>query len=576
MRNIKNIIVIFSFFFFGISVLCAEEVTVVYSGQTHSMLYPCSCPIAQDGGIARRGTLIKQLRKKSPDLLLLDCGSFTAGGLMDEYTQNAQLDLQRSEVNYRALELMHYDAVGISPDEFNFGREFFLKNAKKSKPAFLSVNLDSDKVVPYIIKNSGTTKIAIVGLTGLLASQRAEGLKISPPDKLVSALVDRLKNEGTQIIILLSTQGEIRDLKLIAQTKGIDIVFVGYQPKKEEAITKVDSTFFVRPAWQGRKLGKLTLKIEAGKLIDCKLDELVISEKLSDDPEITAILPRCYSDVNCKQGGLTGSCQNPGTLNANCSFTRPNPVNLFVINVNNCVTCDAESVIDLLKKKFPGLTVKILDYPGQAAKKMIKDLGLETLPAYIFTKSVEKEEIFDSFKKDLSLINDFYVYKPQASGISYFLNQKTEKGSFDLFFSIFEKDAALLLTTLREFNPGLHFLAVEKDEGFDAKNGIAEVEEYLRAGCVQKYYPEKFWDYLICRAKNIGSSYWEDCLGESDVSKIRSCARGQEGIGLLRGITSLNKKLQISSGPSYLLNNQEIFASRGVPAKEDIKKILKR
>ena len=575
MKSVKTALLIFSFLALMAEILYAKDVTIIYSGQTHAMLYPCSCPVRQDGGIRRRATLVKELRKKYPGLLLLDCGNFTAGGQMDEYTQNIHLDMQRSQVNYKALELMQYDAVGVGADEFNFGEEFFLKNAKKNNPAYLSANLDTAKVVPYIIKDSGGVKIAIMGLTGLSASQKAEGLKISAPSQ-INELVSRLKNTGVQVLILLSTQGESEDLKLISKVKGIDIIFVGDKPLKDEVLTKIDATFILHPSWQGRKLGKLTLKIKDGKLSDCSLEELPLTEEINDDPDITAILPRCYSDVNCNERNLAGTCRNPGTLNASCLFAKPNKVKLFIINVTDCHTCNIEPVINLLKKKFPGLTIKSLDYPGLAAQKMIKDLSLQVLPAYIFPRSVEKENNFDSLKNDLQLINDFYVFKPQASGISYFVNQKAKKGNFDLFFSIFEKNTFLLLNTLKEFNPVLHFLSTEKDKSFNAKYGAAEVEEYLRGVCVQKYYPGKFWDYLICRSENIYSCYWEDCLSGGDALRIKSCARGSEGINLLRENTSLNKQLQISSGPSYLLDNQEIFSSRGVPGKEEFRKILKK
>ena len=553
----------------------AKDVIVLYTGQTHAMLYPCSCPIRQDGGIARRATLVKELRKKYPELLLFDCGSFTAGGQMDEYTQNIQLDMQRSEVNYKALELMQYDAVGIGPNEFNFGRDFFLKNAKKNNPVYLSANLDTDKVIPYIVKDSDGVKIAIVGLTGLSANQKAEGLKIGAASQ-ISELVSRLKSSGVQVLILLSTQGESEDLKLISKVKGIDIIFVGDRPLKDEALTKVAETFILRPTWQGRKLGKLTLKITEGKLSNCSVEELILSDKLNDDAEIVRILPRCYSDINCKEGNLAGICQNPGALNATCLFVKPNKVDLFIISVKDCVACNVQPVINLLKNKFPGLVIKNLIYPAPAAQKMIKDLSLQVLPAYIFPKSVEKEDNFEGIKNDLQLVNDFYLLSPQVSGISYFLNQKAKKGNFDLFFSIFEKDSTLLLITLKEFNPSLHFLSSEKNEGPDDFNGLPEEEEYLRSVCVQKYYPEKFWDYLICRSKHIKSAYWEDCLGGLDAQTVKTCARGSEGITLLRENTSLIKQLQIASGPSYLLDNQEIFSSRAVPSKDEFRKILKK
>ena len=208
--KIKITLFVFTFLVFMASNLWAKEIVVLYSGQTHAMLYPCSCPIQQDGGLRRRATLVKRLKKKYPQALLLDCGSFTAGGLLDEYTQNTQLDMQRAQINFKVIELMGYDAVAVSPDEFNFGKDFFLKNARKINPAFLSANLDSDQVVPYIIKEAGGVKIGIIGLTGLAANQKSEGLKINEP-KEIDVLVRRIKQEGVGVVIVLSTLGEQED-----------------------------------------------------------------------------------------------------------------------------------------------------------------------------------------------------------------------------------------------------------------------------------------------------------------------------------------------------------------------------
>ena len=575
MKRIKIALFIFSFLLLMVNILYAKDITIIYTGQTHAMLYPCSCPIRQDGGISRRATLVKELRKKYPGLLLLDCGSFTAGGLMDEYTQSTQLDMQRSQVNFQAMELMRYDAVGISPDEFNFGKEFFLKNAKLTNPAYVSANLDTEKVVPYIIKDVDGVKIGIIGLTALSANPKAEGLKINEP-KDTGKLINLLKKDGVQVVILLSTLGEKEDLKLISKVKGIDVLFVGQNPLKSDSLTKVENTFLLRPSWQGRQLGRLTLEVRDGQLQDCKIDEQSLSNNIAGDTQIEAILPHCFSDTNCKEGGLVGNCQNPGTLKAECLFTKPNKVNLLVINVADCAVCNVEPMVNLLKKKFPGMAVRNLDYSDQVAQKLIKDLSIQGLPAYIFGREVEKEDSFDGIKDDLQLVGNTYLLKPQASGISYFFNRPVKKGRFDLFFSIFEKDSAGILTAVEEFKPAAHFLAVETKDGFNARHGAFEVEEYLRGVCVQKYYPKKFWDYLTCRSKNINTAYWEDCLGGSDALRVRNCARGSEGQELLKENILLNKELQILSGPSYLLDNSVIFSSRGVPDKEELRKIIKK
>ena len=298
MKSVKTIIFLFALLVLSLSNLYAKEITVLYTGNTHAMLYTCSCPIERDGGVARRASLVKELRKKHPELLLLDCGAFTAGGSMDEYIQNTRLDMQRSEVNLKAMELMHYDAVAIGSDEFNFGKDFFLKNARKSNPTFLSANLESDKVEPYIIKQVSGVKIGIIGLTSLAASQKSEGLKVFAP-KTIGQLVRRLKNEGVEVVIVLSTVGVKEDADLISKVKDIDILFRGSIPLTEDTQAKVGSTFIVRPFWQARKLGKLTLEVKNGKLIDCKTEYIPLSDKILDDPGVQAMLPRCYSDANC-------------------------------------------------------------------------------------------------------------------------------------------------------------------------------------------------------------------------------------------------------------------------------------
>ncbi|MFH1281510.1 MAG: hypothetical protein ABIH91_02190, partial [Candidatus Omnitrophota bacterium] len=347
------------------------------------MLYPCSCPVQQDGGIARRGSLIKKLRKIDPQLLLLDCGNFTAGGVLDEYAQNAQLDMQRSEVNFKAMRLMRYDAVGIGVGEFNFGKDFFLKNARNSNPTYLSANLETDKVLPYLIKNTGGVKIGIIGLTGLSVNAKSEGLKASAPGK-VAQIVKSLKDKGVGVVILLSTLGEQEDLKLISKIKGIDILFVGENPLKTDSLTKVDTTFVLRPFWQGRKLGKLNLDIKDGKLLDCKIEELLLADTLADDAQVAAILPRCYSKADCKKEGFVVNCQNPGELKAECVFTKANKVNLRVITLEDCSICNDKRVVNLLKNKFPGIVAEYFYYPNEEAKELIKDFSIQGLPAYIF------------------------------------------------------------------------------------------------------------------------------------------------------------------------------------------------
>ncbi|MCM8800519.1 MAG: metallophosphatase [Candidatus Omnitrophica bacterium] len=576
MITLRKVILGLVFNFLFIFPLFAKEFVIIYTGDTHAMLYPCNCPLEPDGGIARRASLVKQLRKSYPDSLLLDSGNFFAGGLLDEYTQNVQLDIQRTLINLKALELMGYDAIAVGEDEFNFGKDFLLENTKKTNLNFLSCNLDNLGFLPYIVKEISGTKVGIIGVTSPLAVKKAGVLALQEPKEAVKKAVEDLKKQSVDAIILLSNLGYPQDIQLAQEVEGIDIIISRYSQVREEAFSfkKVGTCLIIRPIWQGRKLGKLTLEIKENKIIDYNVEELSVSDKIKDDPQILQILPACFSDYNCLKGTLSGKCENPGMNDARCVFTEPGKVDLLIISSKQCVVCNPEPVINYLKRIFGGLQVSYLYYPEAKALRLKKELDFKVLPTYLLDKGIEKENGFKQIKEHLELRGNYYLIKPEFTGFSYFLERQREKARLDLFISLYDKDTADILRVIKKYNPKVHFLAKEQDKRFYAANGNLEVEDNLRAVCVERYYPEFFLDYLICRAKTVESSWWEDCAARLDLDRIKICSRGQEGIILLKDNISLTNELKIMTGPVYLLENQQIFSSKGVPAEEELRIIF--
>ncbi len=563
----------------GILPVHAKEIVLVYTGETHAMLYPCNCPKEPDGGLTRRAMQIKKLRSSHPNLLLLDSGSSFAGGLLDEYTQNTQLDMERTLFNLKAMEKMGYDALTIGDNEFNFGKDFLFDTIGKTGLSFLSCNAKTQEaqgIKPSIIKDVSGTRIGIIGVTNLTAHQKSGTLRFSEPKQAVKDAVEELKKTGVDIIVLLSQLEENVDLSLIKEVKGIDILIGSHHPIKDSPFVKFENTLLLRTLWQGRSLGTATLTVEDNRLTQYKVDEVRLSDEIEDDPDILEILPRCFSDSNCRREGLTGSCQRPGTPEADCLFSTTQKIDLVVITDESCVTCNPEAVIDFLKKDFPGINPIYLFYREKKAKDLIKDFGISGLPAFLLSKEVERQEKFESLKENFEAKGDYYLVKPTYSGVSYLLNRKKIKGQLDLFIILYDKNAKMLLEVIQEFNPRLHFLAKQEEARFDAAGGAPEVEEYLRVVCVQKHYPQKFWEYVRCRSKNVQSAWWDDCVLGSDARKIKTCAQGPEGVSLLKDHIKLSEELHILFGPTYLLNNQEIFISNGVPSKEELKAIVQR
>jgi len=560
-----------------------KEITILYTGSTHSMLYPCNCPIEPDGGVSRRAALIKQLRKDNPNILVLDSGNFYAGGLMDEYTQDTQLNTQRTEVNLKAMELIKYDAVAIGEDEFNFGLDFLKENILKAKLNFLSCNISitnngelTKKILPYVIKQVGGLKVGIIGVTNALAKQRAGNISFVEPWIAAERTIKELKKNNTDMLVVLSNLSETQNSDLINEIKGIDILITNRPVKEGESYKEIGSTLVFNPSRQGRKLGVLTLSIKNGKITVKKSELKRLSDKIKNNPQIEEILPGCFSDNNCRNKNISGTCLNPGTKESKCVFSQAKKVSLLVITMKNCLGCDTKETLNYLNKIFPGITPVFLFNTDAKALKLISKLSINGLPAYLLGREIEQETGFSGLKKNLNLKGDFYVLNPDIAGLSYYLNREKKEGNLDLFISLYGRDTSVTLEAIKDFHPDIHFLAIEENSKFQTAAGSIETEEYLRCACVKKYYPKEFWNYLICRAKNIQSSWWDSCLGSEDSSKIKTCATSVEGAALLRENIKINKELKVMSGPVYLLDNRQIFGIQGVPTKSDLKRIFKK
>ena len=552
----------------------ASEITLLYTGETHAMLYPCSCPVEADGGIARRATLIKDIRKSSSNVVLVDSGAFFAGGLLDEYTQSTELDMTRTKVSLAAMNAMKYDAAAVGDEEFNFGRQFMEDQAKGSGFPFVSANCASPHISPFVIKSFPGVKVGIIGLTPVSVRPKTGGIDISEPAAAVAMAVTKVKAAGADIVVLLSHLGEADDLELIKAIDGIDVLVIGNGRSKQEPFSKIGSTLLLRPSWQARRLGKALLKIKDRAVVDYKVEEIRLSDAIPDDAAVAALGPQCFMDSNCKKGVRKGTCQNPGTGRAKCVFPQEIKVQLAVVAPKNCPTCRIDDALQSFKKQFPGLQVSTVLYPGGAASKMIEEFGLKTLPSYIFDQALSKDPGYADMKDRFELIKGSYLLKPQFGGVALFLGRPLIEKKIDVFLSLYDPAITTLLFALEEFNPDVHFLAAHSNGQIVTAKGLPELEEIKRCVCVKKYYPAFFWNYLNCRVRNIESSWWQDCLGELDPGVIKTCAQGAEGIALLEQNIAMNEELEIISSPTYVVNNQNIFSSKQPPSKDEFRKIF--
>ena len=224
---------------FGVSEV--KHLTVLHTNDVHSYIdpFPADHPKNPNkGGVARRATLIENIRIENPNVLLLDAGDIFQGTPYFNYYGGA--------LELKLMSMMKYDIATMGNHDFDNGIDGFYAQLPNADFPFVSANYDFSKTVldgivkPYKIFNKNGIKIGVFGLgvelAGLVDKKLYKETVYHDPVAVTQDIVGALKREHCDLIICLSHLGyqykndtdKISDLKLAAATKDIDLIIGGH------------------------------------------------------------------------------------------------------------------------------------------------------------------------------------------------------------------------------------------------------------------------------------------------------------------------------------------------------------
>jgi 5'-nucleotidase/UDP-sugar diphosphatase len=288
------------------------RLTIMHTSENHGHWEPYTQTISL-GGIARRATLVKQIRAEGGNSLLVDAGDISQGTLyfiQHRYREGAAF--------YNAL---GYDATAIGNHEFDLGPKTFAENlvANASFP-LIGTNLDfsgepllAGKIPSYVVKTVGGEKIGLLGFTTedvTFNSSMGPTIRVKPRLDAAKAAIADLQQQGVNKIIALSHLGYPEDLRLAAAVDGIDIIASGHTftllgdpaklnkalgPPEGPYPTVVQSpngnpVLIVHAFQWGALLGRLNVTFDAGGVpIKWDGDPIVVDSSIPADPGVEAL-----------------------------------------------------------------------------------------------------------------------------------------------------------------------------------------------------------------------------------------------------------------------------------------------
>lgn len=256
-----------------------KQITILHTNDTHSHIEPFDSEHAEFpgmGGVAKRYSLISQIRRDNPNTLLLDAGDIFQG--------TPYFNFYGGELEFKLMSKLGYDAATIGNHDFDNGIEGLLAQMPHAEFPFVSANYDfsntvlEDRVKPYEVFIMDGIKIGVFGLgielEGLVGKKLFKETRYLDPVEMATETVSQLKNqENCQLVICLSHLGyhynsdKISDLDLAAKTKDIDLIIGGHThtflPKPTIVKNSINKNVLVNQVgWAGINLGRIDFFFE--------------------------------------------------------------------------------------------------------------------------------------------------------------------------------------------------------------------------------------------------------------------------------------------------------------------------
>jgi len=232
-------LIIAAFLAVSVSVFGQKTLTILHTNDTHSCIMPLSENLADTlqagrGGFLRRIAMLKEERKKDPNLLFFDSGDFSQGS--PYYT------LFKGDVEVGLMNMMHYDAGTIGNHEFDYGFDNMARVFKRLNYPIVCANYDftgtelAKIIKPYVIIKRNGLKIGVFGLApkldGLVDHKNYLTTRYLDPVATAQKMVDVLKGKKCDLIICITHLGwdehGMGDQEVIRGTRGIDLVLGGH------------------------------------------------------------------------------------------------------------------------------------------------------------------------------------------------------------------------------------------------------------------------------------------------------------------------------------------------------------
>ena len=579
---------------------------LLFTGNTQAQLEPCGCFIGQSGGLPRRAKAISRIRENGFSPLLVDLGgiqplqsqsmkphSFESNNLSTESEVHSR-DQHRVQTTLTAMEMIGYDAL------FPFDAETEIVQNQRADLSFpfLDSGLTQDSDA-YLIKTVAGKRIAVVGLS--INDTNEIG---SVSDRLHS-LLSEVQKQSDFIVGLSHLPIEV-NRTLAQKYPSFSAILSSYEGETE----KIGDVLLAYCNAKGKTLGALMLTDP-----EVDIQHIALTEQVSDDSDVRKLLDDFYHQVATdhqlqivshrlfasepfeqdERNSYIGSqaCRECHQKEFS-QWSHSSHATAF----NTLRTLGREYYPECITCHVTGSGYKTGYQIGNAERAHLVDVGCETCHGpgkqHVYTPLKENirgqvpekvclechtPEHSPGFDQLIQQVMPEVDHSRTELSLKQILEQRMRgpmKPEIELFVMSYcpygvdaERELLPFFETYGDtidfklrFIVGKEEASEEKTSGqvaFTSLHGEPELIENKRQMVIAELYPDKLFDYLLCRADHLQKA-WVHCAKDVglDVERIARAVESEKvALALVKEIQR-TEELNIKGSPTLVIDGRII------------------
>ena len=246
------------------------------------------------GGVARIKTIFDSVRAERPGAVL----AFDNG---DTFHGTHAAVATKGEALVPAINALGLAAM-TGHWEFAWGPDHVQKLAGMLNHPLLAANcyrkLDGTRSFPATATiTAAGLQIGVIGLAATIIDKTmpahfSEGLRFTDGPEEVRDLSRTLRDQGADLILVLSHLGLPQDLDLARQVPDVDVILSGHTHNRLTAPAQVGKTVIIQSGCHGAFVGRLDLAVQDGHVTESKHTLIPVDDTWDDDAEVAALVAK--------------------------------------------------------------------------------------------------------------------------------------------------------------------------------------------------------------------------------------------------------------------------------------------